>query len=238
MAAGSDPADSLVVVVSASASGPPVVEAASGSSEQAAAPRRAASTNTHRSRRRTTTMVRSTIGDDGFMADLIFGAFVPQGWKMELAGIADPAAKWARAVDIARQAERLGYDSIWVYDHFHNIPRPAHEAVFECWTVLAAMSQVTERVRLGQMVTCAAYRNPAYLAKVASTVDVISGGRVDFGIGAGWYEHEFEAYGYGFPPAKERIRAMRETVEIVRSMWTEPETTYDGPGVPGGRRPV
>ena len=162
------------------------------------------------------------------MADVIFGVFVPQGWKMELASIPDPAAKWAHAVDTAMLAERLGFDSVWVYDHFHNVPQPAHETVFEAWTVMAAISQRTERVRLGQMVTCAGYRSPAYLAKVASTVDVISGGRLDFGIGAGWYEHEFRAYGYGFPPPKDRIGALRETVEIVLSMWTEPDTTYAG----------
>ncbi|MGH9119443.1 MAG: LLM class flavin-dependent oxidoreductase [Acidimicrobiales bacterium] len=100
------------------------------------------------------------------MPDVSFGVFVPQGWKMDLAGIPDPAAKWAHAVDTARRAERLGYDSVWVYDHVHYIPKPAHEAVFGCWTTMAAISQRTERVRLGQMVTCAAYRNPAYLAKV------------------------------------------------------------------------
>jgi F420-dependent oxidoreductase-like protein len=162
------------------------------------------------------------------MPNVTFGAFVPQGWKMELAGIPDPAAKWSRAIETARLAERLGYDHLWVYDHFHNIPTPAHEAVFECWSVMAALSQVTERVRLGQMVTCAGYRNPAYLAKVTSTIDVLSGGRLDWGIGAGWYQHEFVAYGYGFPPAKDRIGALNETVEIVRSMWTEPDTTYEG----------
>ena len=68
------------------------------------------------------------------MSDLTFGVFVPQGWKMELASIEDPQAKWQRAVDTAVRAEELGYDSVWVYDHFHNVPTPAHEAVFECWT--------------------------------------------------------------------------------------------------------
>ena len=72
---------------------------------------------------------------------MIFGTFIPQGWKMELAGIADPQDKWAKAVEIAVLAEELGYDSLWVYDHFHNVPTPAHEAVFECWTTVAAISQ-------------------------------------------------------------------------------------------------
>ena len=160
--------------------------------------------------------------------NVIFGAFMPQGWKMELAGIDGAEAKWAAAVAIAQQAEDLGYDSIWVYDHVHNVPRPAHEAVFECWTTMAAISQRTSRIRLGQMVGCNSYRQPSLLAKITSTVDVISGGRLDWGIGAGWYENEYRGYGYEFPAAKDRIGMLRETVEIVRSMWTNPETTYDG----------
>ncbi|MGH9272260.1 MAG: LLM class flavin-dependent oxidoreductase, partial [Ilumatobacteraceae bacterium] len=92
--------------------------------------------------------------------NIAFGAFMPQGWKMELASIDGAAAKWDRAVEVAQLAEELGYDSIWVYDHFHNVPRPAHEAVFECWTTIAAISQRTSRIRLGQMVGCNSYRNP------------------------------------------------------------------------------
>ncbi len=180
---------------------------------------------------------------------MIFGTFIPQGWKMELAGIDDPQDKWAKAVEIAVLAEELGYDSLWTYDHFHNVPVPAHETMFECWTTLAAISQRTSTIRLGQMVGCALYRNPALLAKITSNIDVISGGRLEWGIGAGWYEHEFRAYGYGdefwtgrdadlvadgsapdgkLPAAKDRIRMLRETVEIVKLMWSEPDATYDG----------
>ncbi len=162
------------------------------------------------------------------MSELIFGVFMPQGWKMELSSIEGAEAKWAKAVEIAVLAEQLGYDSIWVYDHFHNVPRPAHEAVFECWTTIAAISQRTSRIRLGQMVGCNSYRNPGLLAKITSTVDVISGGRLDWGIGAGWYENEYRGYGYDFPAPKDRIGMLRESVEIVRSMWTQPETTYKG----------
>ena len=161
-------------------------------------------------------------------SDVIFGAFIPQGWKMELSGIDGAAAKWAKAVEIAVLAEELGYDSIWVYDHFHNVPRPAHEAVFECWTTMAAISQRTSRVRLGQMVGCNAYREPSVLAKITASVDVISGGRLDWGIGAGWYENEFKGYGFEFPEPKVRIGMLREAVEIVKAMWTEPEVTYEG----------
>jgi F420-dependent oxidoreductase-like protein len=160
--------------------------------------------------------------------EVIFGAFAPQGWKMELAGIDDPQAKWAKTVEIAVLAEELGYDSIWVYDHFHNVPRPAHETVFECWTTMAALTQRTSRIRLGQMVGCAPYRNPGLLAKITANVDVMSGGRLDWGIGAGWYEHEFKGYGYEFPRPADRIRFLRETVEAVLRMWSEDDVAYEG----------
>jgi len=159
---------------------------------------------------------------------MIFGTFVPQGWKMELAGIADPAAKWQVTLDVAKLADELGYTSIWVYDHLHNVPVPAHETVFECWTTMAALSQVTTNVRLGQMVGCAGYRSPGLLAKITANIDVISGGRLDWGIGAGWYDHEYTAYGYDYPSNADRIRMLRETVEIVKLMWSEPEAHYEG----------
>src|SRR5688500_17284400 len=160
--------------------------------------------------------------------DLTFGVFVPQGWKMELVSIEDPQAKWAKAVEVAKLAEDLGLDSLWVYDHFHNVPVPAHETLFECWTTLAAISQVTSRIKLGQMVGCAPYRTPSLLAKITSNIDVMSGGRLIWGIGAGWYEHEFRGYGYPFLKASDRIGVLRETVEIVKAMWSEPDVTYDG----------
>ena len=158
----------------------------------------------------------------------IFGVFIPQGWKMELAGIDGAENKWKKAVEIAVKAEELGFDSIWVYDHFHNVPAPAHEAVFECWTTMAAISQRTSRIRLGQMVGCNSDRKPGLRAKITSTVDVISGGRLDWGIGAGWYENEYRGYGYDFKKPSDRIGMLKETVEIVKSMWTNAETTYDG----------
>ena len=163
------------------------------------------------------------------MAGIWFGTFVPQGWKMDLVAVSDdPQAKWARTVEVATLADELGYDSIWVYDHFHNVPRPAHETVFECWTTLAALAAVTSRVRLGQLVSCTSYRNPSLTAKITSHLDVISGGRLIWGVGAGWYDNEYRGYGYEFAAAKDRIGMLAEAVEIVRSMWTEPETTYEG----------
>jgi F420-dependent oxidoreductase-like protein len=162
------------------------------------------------------------------MSRLTFGVFVPQGWKMELTSIEDPQAKWSKAVEIAVLAEEVGLDSLWVYDHFHNVPVPAHETVFECWTTVAAISQRTSRIRLGQMVGCNGYRNPGLLAKITSTIDVISGGRLDWGVGAGWYEHEFKAYGYDFPEPKVRIGQLAEAVQIVKAMWTEPDASFEG----------
>lgn len=157
-----------------------------------------------------------------------FGVFIPQGWKMELASIDGAEAKWARAVEIAVRAEELGFDHLWVYDHVHNVPVPAQEAMFECWTTIAAISQRTSRIRLGQMVGCTGYRNPSLLAKITSTIDVISGGRLEWGIGAGWYDQEFRAYGYDFPGARVRIEMLEDCVEIVHRMWTEGEATYTG----------
>lgn len=162
------------------------------------------------------------------MTALKFGVFIPQGWKMELASIPDPAAKWAKAVEIAQLAEDLGYESIWTYDHFHNVPKPAAETVFECWTTLAAISQRTSRIMLGQMVGCNPYRNPALLAKITSNIDVISGGRLIWGIGAGWYKNEFAGYGYEFVSNADRIREMAEAVEIVVGLWTQESFSYDG----------
>ena len=157
-----------------------------------------------------------------------FGAFVPQGWRLDLVGI-DPALHWGVMDGLARRFDVVhAWESLWVYDHFHTVPKPSDEATHEAWTLMAAFAASTNRIRLGQMCTCMAYRNPAYLAKVAATVDIISGGRVEMGIGAGWYEHEWRAYGYGFPEARDRLGALRDGVEIFRQMWTTGSATYAG----------
>jgi F420-dependent oxidoreductase-like protein len=156
-----------------------------------------------------------------------FGLFVPQGWRLDLVGI-DPADQWTTMLDIARAAESGPFESIWVYDHFHTVPIPTDEATHEAWSLMAAFGAATSRVRLGQMCTCMGYRNPAYLAKVAATIDVISGGRVEMGIGGGWYEHEWRAYGYGFPGAGARLDQLDEGVQIMRQLWTTGKATLDG----------
>ena len=113
-----------------------------------------------------------------------FGLFIPQGWRLDLVDI--PTDKhWSVMRDLASYADNSTWDSVWVYDHFHTVPVPTDEATHEAWTLMSAFGAVTERVRLGQMCTCMSYRNPAHLAKVAATCDVISGGRVEMGIGAG-----------------------------------------------------
>ena len=118
-----------------------------------------------------------------------FGAFVPQGWRFDLVGIA-PAQQWQAMSDVATHLDGGAWESLWVYDHFHTTPVASHEATHEAWTLMSAFAASTSRIRLGQMCTCMGYRNPAYLAKVAATVDIISGGRTEMGIGGGWYEHE------------------------------------------------
>jgi len=166
---------------------------------------------------------------EGTMMTVQFGTFVPQGWRMDLVEIADPLEQYAAMTRVAQAADAIpAYDSIWVYDHFHTVPQPTHETVFECWMITAGLARDTQRVKIGQMVTCNGYRNPALLAKMASTVDVMSQGRLYCGLGAGWYEHEWRAYGYGFPETRDRMRAFREACEIIVRMWTEDNPTFAG----------
>ena len=142
-----------------------------------------------------------------------FGVFVPQGWKMDLVEIRDPVEQFEAMTAVARAADaEPNWHSVWLYDHFHTVPEPTMETTFECWTSTATLARDTERVRIGQMVGCNGYRNPALYAKIASTVDVASHGRLDAGIGAGWYEHEWRAYGYGYPETRERMAMFREAV--------------------------
>jgi F420-dependent oxidoreductase-like protein len=156
-----------------------------------------------------------------------FGIFVPQGWRHDLVGV-DAKDQWPTMKALAQRADAGPWESIWVFDHFHTVPAPTEEATHEAWTLMSALGAVTERVRLGQMCTCMSYRNPVYLAKVAATCDHVSGGRIEMGIGAGWYEHEWRAYGYGFPVARERLRMLDEGVQIMRQAWTEGKASLDG----------
>ena len=157
-----------------------------------------------------------------------FGLFIPQGWRLDLVGI-DPAQQWAVMNDLATYADSgSSWDSLWVYDHFHTVPVPTAEATHEAWSLMSAYAATTSRIKLGQMCTAMSYRNPVYLAKVAATVDIISGGRVQMGIGGGWYEHEWRAYGYGFPSAGERLGRLDEGVQIMRDAWRDGVVSFDG----------
>lgn len=155
------------------------------------------------------------------------GLISPQGWKMEYTGW-HPAAAWARTVELAQQAEALGFESLWVFDHFTTVPKPTDEMTLESFSQLSALAMVTERVRLGHMVICTAFRNPALTAKLASTIDVISAGRFEIGIGAGWKEDEWLAYGYGFPPIGERISTLEEHLEVITRMIAPGRASYEG----------
>lgn len=158
------------------------------------------------------------------------GVIAPQGWTGEYDGW-EPRRAWGRTAEVAQQADRLGLESVWLFDHFHTVPKPTDEMTFESFTSLAALAALTERVRLGQIVICNGFRNPALTAKMASTIDTISGGRFELGIGAGWKKDEWLAYGYGFPETKERLAMLHDALEVVTRM-LEPgrkaHATYDG----------
>jgi F420-dependent oxidoreductase-like protein len=125
-------------------------------------------------------------------------------------------------------AERLGYDSVWLDDHFYGVVTPPSDDALECWTLMAALARETSTLRFGTLVACNGYRPPALVAKMAASVDQISNGRLEFGLGAGWYEQEFTAYGYDFPPIGVRLRQLDEALHICRRMWTEERATYAG----------
>lgn len=155
------------------------------------------------------------------------GLTLPQGCDREYLGL-DPETAWQRTLDVARQAEDAGFESLWLYDHFQVDPPPEPAIVFEPMTELAALAMATSRAKLGHLVLAAAYRNAALTAKTISTIDVISGGRAILGIGAGWKEDEWLAYGYGFPAAKVRLDILEDHLEIITRMFQLGMASYDG----------
>lgn len=136
--------------------------------------------------------------------------------------------EYDQAAELVNSATRHGYTSAWSSDHFMLNPVDTDRDCMDCWTFLAGLARDTSGLRIGSLVTCVTYRNPAVLAKVAATVDRMSGGRLVFGIGAGWNEAEHNAYGIPFPPVGERVERLREGVELIRKLWTEPVTNFDG----------
>lgn len=157
-----------------------------------------------------------------------FGAFVPQGWRLDLTHVEPGFPQYQAMRDVARRAEKAGYAGLWLYDHFHTVPDAVPEATFECWTSCAALAEATSTIRIGQMVGCNIYRHPAVLAKMATTIDVLSNGRLDFGLGAGWYEHETLAYGFDFERPALRIKKLDEAMHVIHGMWREDRFQFQG----------
>ncbi len=163
------------------------------------------------------------------MAEAIhFGAMIPQGWRSDLPSDLPPNKQWDLIQETTRCIERVGFHSAWLYDHLIIWPTVSQDSCFECWTLLSSLASITKTLRLGEMVTCNSYRSPSVLAKMASTLDNISGGRLEFGLGAGWYEYEYKAYGYDFPKPVVRIRMLEEALQIIKKMWTEERATFLG----------
>jgi probable F420-dependent oxidoreductase len=151
---------------------------------------------------------------------------------VKLGVVVSPAAGWSynEISALARGAESSGFASFWASDHFFGGPGGAapDRNCLEAWTLLAALARDTRRIRLGVLVAAVQYRNPALQAKMAADVDHISDGRLEFGIGAGWKEEEYLAYGYAFPPAADRVEQLRDGLEITRRLWSEARATYHG----------
>jgi F420-dependent oxidoreductase-like protein len=156
-----------------------------------------------------------------------FSIFLPSGFTHEFADIPEPRAAYERLVQIARAADDSGYEALLMPDHLTAM-QPAQQTQFEAWSTLTGLAGHTTRVKLGLLVASVGYRNPALAAKIASTVDVISNGRLVFGLGAGWHEPDYVQYGFDFGSAKERLQRLEEAVQIVLGLWTQDETTFDG----------
>ena len=137
--------------------------------------------------------------------------------------------EWAPIRDLWQKADQWGYDSLWHCDHFYQaFPPDPDGPCLEGWTTITALSQLTKRARIGVMVSGVAYRNPCVLAKIASTLDIVSGGRLNLGIGAGWYEREHRNFGIEFNSQAGRLQALDEACQIIKSMFTEDRTTLHG----------
>jgi F420-dependent oxidoreductase-like protein len=152
--------------------------------------------------------------------------FLPTGFMGEL-GTGDPRAAFEFLLALVRTADDEGFETAWVLDHFQTNP-PSQAHLFECWTLVTAFLMATRRLRIGQLVTGNGYRHPLLQAKMASTADVVGNGRFTFGIGAGWYAPDYAAFGSEIDDAPTRLRRLREAVQIIRSLWTEDETTFEG----------
>jgi F420-dependent oxidoreductase-like protein len=152
--------------------------------------------------------------------------FMPTGFTGEL-GEGDPVQAHALLTTLVQVADQEDFHTAWVIDHFQTMP-PSQANLFECWTLVAGFLRDTTRLRIGQLVTGNGYRHPVLQAKMAATADVLGDGRFTFGIGAGWYEPDYRAFGLDFRDAPARLRALGEAVQIIRSLWTHETTTFEG----------
>lgn len=162
------------------------------------------------------------------MSKITFGIVIPQGWRNDLP-LLSAAEQFKYSRDIVMAAEGYGFDSAYAYDHF--IPHyryPTKGNFFECFTLLSAVSSFTKKLKLGQIVTCNSYRNPALVAKMLCTLDVITKGRIELGIGAGWYEEEYNAYGYTYFSDVVRILQLEESIQIIKKLWTQKIANFRG----------
>ena len=147
---------------------------------------------------------------------------------MRFSFVLSPEWSWKETLGLFRQAEAVGFERILYGDHLLPMGGDIDGPVQEGWSILAAVAATVPRVRVGASVICNNFRNPALLAKMAATVDQISGGRLSLGLGVGWYEQEHSAYGYGFPSAGERFRQLEESIQIVQSLFANRRTTFNG----------
>ena len=162
------------------------------------------------------------------MKPIQVGLILPQGWLDEFPDN-NSYNQFLFSKSVALKAEQLGYDAGYVYDHF--IPYYGDKRTmpfFEAYTLLSAIASATSKLRIGQVVTCNSYRSPALLAKMSSTLDAISNGRLEFGIGAGWFEYEYNSYGYRFDNASTRIEQLDESITIIKKMWQKEKSNFKG----------
>jgi len=161
-----------------------------------------------------------------------FGLTIPQGWRggdLPLEEENNPVKQYEFSKLISVTADSIGFDSIYAYDHL--IPfygDDTNKNIFECFILLSGLAAITKRIKIGQIVTCNSYRNPSLVAKMLSTLDIISNARVEFGIGAGWYEQEYVAYGYQFPANVSRIKQLDESLSIIKAMWKDKCASFEG----------
>jgi alkanesulfonate monooxygenase SsuD/methylene tetrahydromethanopterin reductase-like flavin-dependent oxidoreductase (luciferase family) len=164
--------------------------------------------------------------------NLQFGLTIPQGWRggdLPLEKENNPTKQYEFSKSVAISADNFGFHSIYAYDHL--IPHykdDVEKNIFECFTLLSSIAAITNKVKIGQIVACNSYRNPSLLAKKLSTLDIISNGRVELGIGAGWYEQEYIAYGYDFPSDISRIEQLDESLRVIKAMWTATKASFEG----------